>query len=158
VPRNSVRRTRYDIPLRAAAALVVAAVTTASHWIGSFASGVFAVFPIVLATFVVMMHPRAGGKAAAASSLYSWACRSDFSECIISPGGSARGGRSLPTFRPSPKTACRATKRPPGSERRALGRAAVTAAHCLTWAQRYFSIESFCSRITLAHLRVSALM
>ncbi len=67
VPRNSVRRTRYDIPLRAAAAaLVVAAVTTASHWIGSFASGVFAVFPIVLATFVVIMHPRAGGKAAAA--------------------------------------------------------------------------------------------
>jgi hypothetical protein len=59
VPRNSVRRTRYDIPLRAAAAaLVVAAVTTASHWIGSFASGVFAVFPIVLATFVVIMHPR----------------------------------------------------------------------------------------------------
>src|SRR6516162_8399474 len=35
-------------------------------WIGSFASGVFAVFPIVLATFVVIMHPRAGGKAAAA--------------------------------------------------------------------------------------------
>ena len=67
VPRNSVRRTRYDIPLRAAAAaLVVAAVTTASHWIGSFASGVFAVFPIVLATFVVIVHPRAGGKAAAA--------------------------------------------------------------------------------------------
>src|SRR5229473_2121991 len=50
LPRNSVRRTRYDIPLRAAAAaLVVAVVTTASHWIGSFASGVFAVFPIVLA-------------------------------------------------------------------------------------------------------------
>src|SRR6516164_6852609 len=63
VPRNSVRRTRYDIPLRAAAAaLVVAAVTTASHWIGSFASGVFAVFPIVLATFVVIMHPRARGQ------------------------------------------------------------------------------------------------
>jgi uncharacterized membrane protein (GlpM family) len=67
VPRNSVRRTRYDLPLRAAAAaLVVAVVTTASHWIGSFASGVFAVFPIVLATFVVIVHPRAGGKAAAA--------------------------------------------------------------------------------------------
>jgi uncharacterized membrane protein (GlpM family) len=67
VPRNSVRRTRYDLPLRAAAvALVVAVVTTASHWIGSFASGVFAVFPIVMASFVVIMHPRAGGKAAAA--------------------------------------------------------------------------------------------
>jgi hypothetical protein len=67
VPRDAIRRSRYDIPLRAAAAaLVVAAVTTASHWIGSFASGVFAVFPIVLATFVVIVHPRAGGKAAAA--------------------------------------------------------------------------------------------
>ena len=47
-------------------ALVVAVVTTASHWIGSFASGVFAVFPIVMASFVMIMHPRAGGKAAAA--------------------------------------------------------------------------------------------
>src|SRR5246127_3794168 len=36
VPRDAIRRTRYDIPLRAAAAaLVVAVVTTASHWIGS---------------------------------------------------------------------------------------------------------------------------
>src|SRR5262249_61900820 len=35
VPRNSVRRTRYDLPLRAAAvALGVAVVATASHWIG----------------------------------------------------------------------------------------------------------------------------
>lgn len=67
VPRGVIKRSRYDIPLRAAAvAPVVAVVTTASHWIGSFASGVFAVFPIVLASFVVIMHPRAGGKAAAA--------------------------------------------------------------------------------------------
>jgi uncharacterized membrane protein (GlpM family) len=67
VPRDSIRRTSYDIPLRAAAvALVVAVVTTASHWIGSFASGVFAVFPIVMGSFVVIMHPRAGGKAAGA--------------------------------------------------------------------------------------------
>jgi uncharacterized membrane protein (GlpM family) len=67
VPRDAVKRTRYDLPLRAAAvALVVAVVTTASYWIGSFASGVFAVFPIVMASFVVIMHPRAGGKAAAA--------------------------------------------------------------------------------------------
>ena len=45
--------------------MVVIAVTTASHWIGSFASGVFAVFPIVMGSFAVIMHPRAGGKAAA---------------------------------------------------------------------------------------------
>ena len=60
VPRDAVKRTRYDLPLRAAVvALVVAVVTTASHWIGSFASGVFAVFPIVMASFIVIMHPRA---------------------------------------------------------------------------------------------------
>ena len=57
---------RYDIPLRAlTAAVVVALVTTASHRIGSFVSGMFAVFPIVMGSFVVIMHPRVGGKAAA---------------------------------------------------------------------------------------------
>src|SRR5215813_1116741 len=67
VPRNSVRRTRYDLPLRAAAAaLVVAVVTTISHEIGSFASGTFAVFPIVMGSLAVVLHPRVGGKAAAA--------------------------------------------------------------------------------------------
>ena len=67
VPREKLRRTRYDIPLRAAAvALVVATVTTASHWIGSLVSGMFAVFPIVMGSFVAIMHPRVGGPAAAA--------------------------------------------------------------------------------------------
>jgi hypothetical protein len=66
-PRKDVRRTRYDLALRAAAAaFVVAAVTTASHRIGSFASGTFAVFPIIMATFVVILHAQAGGKAASA--------------------------------------------------------------------------------------------
>src|SRR5258707_2887405 len=69
VPRNSVRRTRYDIPLRAAAAaLVVAVVTTASHWIGSLSSGVFPRFPLLLATFVEIRHPRPGGEARAPCS------------------------------------------------------------------------------------------
>ena len=67
IPRKAIERTRYDLPLRAvAAALVVAAVTTASHHIGSFASGTFAVFPIVMGTFVVILHLHAGGKAASA--------------------------------------------------------------------------------------------
>jgi len=44
---------------------VVAIVTTASHSIGSFASGVFAVFPIVLCSSIVILHPRIGGKATA---------------------------------------------------------------------------------------------
>jgi uncharacterized membrane protein (GlpM family) len=65
--REKLRRTPYDIPLRAGAvALVVAVVTTASHWIGSLVSGMFAVFPIVMGSFVAIMHPRVGGPAAAA--------------------------------------------------------------------------------------------
>ena len=56
-------RTRYDIPLRAlTAAVVVSAVTTLSSSIGSFASGAFAVFPIILGSSIVIMHPRIGGK------------------------------------------------------------------------------------------------
>lgn len=67
VPRQDVKRRRGDIALRAAtAALVVAAVTTASNRIGSFASGMFAVFPIVMASFVIILHPRVGGRAAGA--------------------------------------------------------------------------------------------
>ena len=59
-------RTRFDIPLRAlTAALVVAVVTAASSSIGSFASGMFALFPIILGSSIVIMHPRIGGKATA---------------------------------------------------------------------------------------------
>jgi uncharacterized membrane protein (GlpM family) len=65
-PTAKFLRTSYDIPLRAlTAAVVVAVVTTASYSIGSFASGVFAVFPIVMACSVVILHPRVGGIAAA---------------------------------------------------------------------------------------------
>jgi hypothetical protein len=59
-------RTPFDIPLRAlTAAFVVAAVTAASSSIGSFASGMFALFPIILGSSIVIMHPRIGGKATA---------------------------------------------------------------------------------------------
>src|SRR5262249_57123703 len=64
-PRKFLR-TRYDIPLRAlAAATVVVLVTTASNSIGSFASGMFALFPIVFCSSIVILHPRVGGKATA---------------------------------------------------------------------------------------------
>jgi uncharacterized membrane protein (GlpM family) len=64
-PRKFLR-TPYDIPLRAlAAAIVVVIVTTASHSIGSFASGMFALFPIVFCSSIVILHPRVGGKATA---------------------------------------------------------------------------------------------
>ena len=67
VPWHGMRRTRYDIPLRAlTAALAVAIVTTASHRIGSFISGMFAVFPIVMGSSMIILHPRLGGPAAAA--------------------------------------------------------------------------------------------
>jgi len=65
-PPRKFRRTRYDIPLRAlAAATVVVIVTTASHSIGSFASGMFALFPIVFCSSIVILHPRVGGKSTA---------------------------------------------------------------------------------------------
>jgi uncharacterized membrane protein (GlpM family) len=65
-PPAKFMRTAYDIPLRAlTAAVVVAAVTTASYSIGSFVSGMFAVFPIVMACSVVILHPRVGGIASA---------------------------------------------------------------------------------------------
>jgi uncharacterized membrane protein (GlpM family) len=59
-------RTRLDIPSRAlTVALVVAVVTAASTRIGSFASGMFALFPIILGSSIVIMHPRIGGRATA---------------------------------------------------------------------------------------------
>jgi uncharacterized membrane protein (GlpM family) len=59
-------RTRLDIPLRAlTVALVVSVVTGLSSRIGSFASGVFALFPIILGSSIVIMHPRIGGRATA---------------------------------------------------------------------------------------------
>jgi hypothetical protein len=67
VSKRAIKRKPHDLPLRAlAAAVVVAIVTTASHRIGSFASGTLAVFPIVIGTFVVILHSRVGGKATAA--------------------------------------------------------------------------------------------
>ena len=44
---------------------MVAIVTTASYSIGSFASGMFAVFPIVMGCSIVILHPRVGGVASA---------------------------------------------------------------------------------------------
>ena len=55
-----------DIAWRAlAVAVCVALVTAASHSIGSFASGMFAVFPVVISSLLVILHMRLGGPAAA---------------------------------------------------------------------------------------------
>jgi hypothetical protein len=57
---------RSDIAWRAATvAVCVAIVTVASHRIGSFASGMFAVFPVAMGSFFIILHPRIGGPAAA---------------------------------------------------------------------------------------------
>ena len=71
-PAPKVEHRPFDIPMRAlTTALVVAIVTTASHKIGSFASGIFALFPIVMGSSVVILHPRVGGKAAASVLAHS---------------------------------------------------------------------------------------
>jgi len=64
--REKPKAMRFDIPMRAlTAAVLVVVVTTASHRIGSFVSGMFAIFPIVMGSFVVILHPRIGGPATA---------------------------------------------------------------------------------------------
>ncbi len=45
--------------------LCVIIVTAASSSIGSFASGLFAFFPVAMGSFFVILHPRVGGPAAA---------------------------------------------------------------------------------------------
>ena len=64
-----VQTTAADIAWRAGiVALCVIIVTAASHWIGSFASGVFALFPVALGSFFVILHLRLGGPAARRAS------------------------------------------------------------------------------------------
>ena len=70
-PKKFVRN-RFEIPLRAlAVAVVVAAVTTASSVIGPFASGMLALFPIILGSSIAIMHPRIGGKATASMAAHA---------------------------------------------------------------------------------------
>jgi uncharacterized membrane protein (GlpM family) len=65
-PPPKFMRAAYDIPVRAlSAAIVVVIVTSASYSIGSFASGVFAVFPIVMCCSAVILKLRVGGVASA---------------------------------------------------------------------------------------------
>lgn len=54
----------YDIPLRAAAVVTFVLLLTAfSQSIGDLASGILAVFPMALSSFIVILHPRIGGPA-----------------------------------------------------------------------------------------------
>jgi hypothetical protein len=61
-----VKTTAADIAWRAGVVtLCVIVVTTASHWIGSFASGAFAFFPVAMGSFFLILHTRVGGPQAA---------------------------------------------------------------------------------------------
>jgi hypothetical protein len=62
-----VPATATDIAVRALiVSLCVIVVTTASHTIGSLASGIFAMAPVAMASFFVILHPRVGAKASGA--------------------------------------------------------------------------------------------
>ena len=62
-----ITRRWYDIPLRATmVASLVAIVTVLSRWVGPFVSGTIALFPVVLTSMTVILHPRIGGPATAA--------------------------------------------------------------------------------------------
>lgn len=59
-------RTALDIPLRAGlVATVVAVATLAGEWFGPTVAGLFAVFPVVFTSLVLIMQPRYGGAAVA---------------------------------------------------------------------------------------------
>jgi uncharacterized membrane protein (GlpM family) len=61
-----VTLTAGDVVWRSAVVtLCVIVVTAASSSIGSYASGLFAFFPVALGSFFVILHPRIGGPAAA---------------------------------------------------------------------------------------------
>lgn len=67
VPMPPVTRRWYDIPMRAGmVALLVATVVGLSTQVGPTVTGILAVYPIVLTSLMLILHPRAGGPATAA--------------------------------------------------------------------------------------------
>jgi len=66
-PMRAAPRRWYDLPLRALmVALLIGVLVTWSAAVGPVVSGALAVFPIILTSLVVVLHPRVGGPAAAA--------------------------------------------------------------------------------------------
>jgi hypothetical protein len=62
-----VTRRWYDIPLRAGmVATLVAIVVGLSARVGPTVTGILAVFPIVMTSLMIILHPRIGGRATAA--------------------------------------------------------------------------------------------
>jgi uncharacterized membrane protein (GlpM family) len=69
--KGRVHLTMRDLAWRAAVVtFVVLTVTAASYSIGSFASGLFAFFPVAMSSFLVILHTRLGGLAAASTAAH----------------------------------------------------------------------------------------
>jgi hypothetical protein len=69
--KGRVHLTMRDLAWRAAVVtFVVIVVTAASYSIGSFASGLFAFFPVAMSSFFVILHTRLGGPAAASTAAH----------------------------------------------------------------------------------------
>ncbi len=93
-----VTRRWYDIPLRAGmVATLVATVVTLSTHVGPTVTGVVAVFPIVLLSLMLILHPRIGGPAAAAVlsntllGLFGFALTCLTARFLVVPLGAAAG-------------------------------------------------------------------
>jgi hypothetical protein len=66
-PMPPVRQRWYDALLRAlGVSVLVGTVVTVSFWVGPTATGILAVFPIVLLSIMIILHRRVGGPASAA--------------------------------------------------------------------------------------------
>ena len=69
--KGRVHFTAADLAWRAGVVtVVVIVVTAASYSIGSFASGLFAFFPVAMSSFLVILHRRLGGPAAASTAAH----------------------------------------------------------------------------------------
>jgi hypothetical protein len=74
----------HDIPLRAAmAAVLVATVVGLSARVGPTVTGILAVFPIVLTSLMLILHPRIGGPATAAVLANTISGLAGFSCCLV---------------------------------------------------------------------------
>jgi len=88
----------YDVPLRAVmVALLVATVVGLSTRVGPTITGMLAVFPIVLLSLTLILHPRIGGPAAGAVmsntmlGLVGFSCTCLTARLLVMPLGSAAG-------------------------------------------------------------------
>jgi len=83
-PMPLMTRRWYDVPLRATmAALLVTAVVGLSRSVGPAVTGILAVFPIVMTSLMVILHPRIGGQASAAVLANTITGLAGFSSCLL---------------------------------------------------------------------------